>query len=59
MINLETNPMVLLSVINTKLRDHYDNLEALCDDLDIDQAALETKLEGIDYHYDHNLNQFK
>ena len=30
------NPQILLSVINTKLRDNYDSLSALCEDLDYD-----------------------
>ena len=29
---LPKDPMLLLSVVNTKLRDYYHNLDALCDD---------------------------
>ena len=34
---LPNDPMILLSVVNTKLRDEYDSLEALCDDLELDE----------------------
>lgn len=50
--------VMLLSFINLKLRDFYDNLDALCDDLDADRKEIETKLAGIDYHYDSEKNQF-
>lgn len=52
------DPVMLLSFINLKLRDFYSSLEALCDDLDADQTEIETKLAGIDYHYDREKNQF-
>ena len=32
-LNLPKDPVMLLSVINTKLRDRYPSLDALCDDL--------------------------
>ena len=50
---------MLLSYLNTQLRDNYNSLEALCDALDADQATLEATLAGIDYHYNRELNQFK
>ena len=33
-------PVMLLSFINLKLRDFYDDLDALCDDLDIDRQEI-------------------
>lgn len=50
--------MLLLSVVNTKLRDHYKNLDALCEDMQLDRAHLAAKLEIIDYEYDEERNQF-
>ncbi len=51
-------PVMLLSFINLKLRDFYDDLDALCDDLDIDRQEIENKLAVIDYRYDSEKNQF-
>ncbi len=36
---LPSDPIMLLSVVNLKLRDFYPALDALCDDLDADKAA--------------------
>ena len=47
--NLPKDPMILLSVINTKIRDHYHTLDALCDDMQIEKAELIDILKGIDY----------
>lgn len=52
------DPVMLLSFINLKLRDFYDDLDALCDDLDIDRQEIENKLAVIDYRYDSEKNQF-
>ena len=51
-------PMILLSVVNTKLRDFYPSLQALCDDMEISEAELKEKLAQIDYEYDGLKNQF-
>lgn len=52
------DPVMLLSYVNLKLRDYYDSIEALCEDLDLDRQELEQKLESIDYRYDQEHNQF-
>lgn len=52
------DPIMLLSFINTRLRDQYASLDQLCEDLDVDQAALEYKLHTVDYIYDRKKNQF-
>lgn len=51
-------PVMLLSVVNTKLRDYYSTLDALCEDMEIDKKELIEKLELIDYTYDVGRNQF-
>lgn len=56
---LKLNPVVLLSVINTKLRDYYSSLELLCDDLNIDKVSLEAIFSKINYFYNEKENQFK
>lgn len=55
---LPTDPMILLSVVNTKLRDYYPTLDALCDDLHLSEKELAEKLAQIDYVYDAGRNQF-
>lgn len=55
---LPNDPMLLLSVVNTKLRDYYSGVEALCLDLHIDKDTLIKKLGDIDYEYDPESNQF-
>ena len=37
---LSSNSYVLLSVVNTKLRDFYSNLDDLCNDLDEDKDEI-------------------
>ena len=55
---LPGDPVILLSVINTKLRDFYPSLEALCEDMQADQNETTEKLKRIDYEYDAVRNQF-
>ena len=49
---------MLLSVVNTKLRDEYESLEELCAALNADEAEITRALAAIDYHYDPARNQF-
>lgn len=55
---LPKDSMMLLSVVNTKLRDTYSSLEELCKDLDVEQSALEKQLKEIGYMYHEELNRF-
>lgn len=55
---IPSDPYILLSFINTKLRDEFPNLDELCRSLDIDQASLTSKLEGAGFSYDPSTNQF-
>ncbi len=56
---LPKDPMILLSYINTKLRDFYPSLSALCRDLAVDEAALREKLGALGYSYQSEQNQFR
>ena len=58
MMKLPEDPVMLLSFVNTKLRDQYASLDALCDDLDAPRAALEDKLGEIGYLYNAKENRF-
>ena len=55
---LPRDPVMLLSVVNTKLRDYYSTLDVLCEDMQVDKQELIGKLEMIDYTYDAGSNQF-
>ena len=58
MDKLPKDPMLLLSVVNTKLRDYYSSLDTLCEDMGVDRDSLTEKLKNIDYEYDSDVNQF-
>lgn len=55
---LPEDSAMLLSFVNLKLRDFYDSLDALCEDLDADRQEITAKLAELDYHYDAERNQF-
>ena len=55
---LPRDPVMLLSVVNTKLRDYYSTLDVWCEDMQVDKQELIGKLEMIDYTYDAGSNQF-
>lgn len=52
------DPVILLSYVNTQLRDYYDSLEALCTCRGINKTQLLEKMSSIDYYYDEKQNQF-
>ena len=48
---LPKDPMLLLSVVNTKLRDYYHSL-------DVNKEEIISALKLIDYAYDSDIQQF-
>ena len=59
---LPQDPVMLLSYLNTQLRDNYSSPEQLFDGLDIpkdEQEEIIEKLRAIGYTYNRELNQFK
>jgi len=50
---------MLMSFLNTKLRDEYDSPAALCDDLDLDREEIEAKLAAAGFTYDPQRNQYR
>lgn len=58
-MNIPNDPAILLSYINTQLRDNYKNLDDLCKSLDVSENDIVSKLELIGYKYDEKLNRFK
>lgn len=55
---LPEDPMILLSYVNTKLRDEFPSLRELCLTLGVDKEDLCRRMKQIDYEYDSALNRF-
>lgn len=55
---LPKDPVMLLSFINTKLRDEYSSLDTLAEDMGENTEAIKASLEAINYKYDESLNKF-
>lgn len=55
---LPQDPIILLSFVNTKLRDEYPGLDELCAALGEDRTALCRKLADVGYTYVEQRNQF-
>lgn len=58
MNGLPQDPVMLMSVINMKLRDFYTDLDALCDDMGIDRKELEDKLGNAGFGYSEDSKRF-
>ena len=52
------DPVMLLSYVNTQLRDYYSSLDALCEDKGIGKEELGEKMKSIEYVYEVDRNQF-
>lgn len=57
-ITIPSDPVILLSFINTRLRDYHSSLDDLCLSLGIEKKELTDKLLSIDYSYNPDRNQF-
>lgn len=57
-MSIPNDPMILLSYINTQLRDFYPSIDELSKSLNIDTDELKSRLAEIDYEYDPELNRF-
>ena len=55
---LPADPIMCMSVVNTKLRDLYGSLDDLCEDLEEDRETLEKRLQAAGFAYDPDQNQF-
>ena len=58
MVNIPKDPVMLLSYINTQLRDNYPDMDELCRSLCLDRKDVDEKLASIDYEYDPEKNQY-
>lgn len=57
-MSLPKDAVMLLSVVNTKLRDYYSNLEDLAAAEDTTAEEICEKLAAINYVYDEKQNKF-
>ncbi len=57
-MSLPKDPVMLLSVVNTKLRDYYPNLDELAKAEGVTAEEIISKLKNINYIYDENHNRF-
>lgn len=58
-MSIPQDPVMLYSFLNTKLRDFYPSLEALCEDMDVNQEEILTKLASMGFVYDEKENRFR
>lgn len=58
-MDLPTDPFILLSYVNTKLRDEYDSLDKFCQSEDVDKDTLVSKLHDAGFDYMPQINQFR
>lgn len=58
-MDLPKDPIILLSFINTKLRDFYPNLHELCMDLAVEEIEIINKLSSVGFEYNKERNCFE
>ena len=57
-MTLPNDPIMLMSYLNTQLRDNYPSLEELCKSMCLDEAEIRAKLETVGFVYQPERNQF-
>ena len=57
-MNMPNDPVMLLSYINTLLRDNYSSLDELSSSMGVDAEEISSRLEAIGYSYDAQQNRF-
>ena len=58
-MGLPTDPIMLFSVINTKLRDQYPSLKKLCEDMQVSEEDVIQRLSMAGFSYDEEENRFR
>lgn len=56
--NMPNDPVMLLSFVNTRMRDEHVTLDELCSQFDADRKTIEEKLDKLGYTYNNELNKF-
>lgn len=57
-MKLPEDPVMLYSFINTKLRDSYASLDALCEDFGVEKEEILQKLKSVGFEYNPSKNRF-
>ena len=52
------DPIMLLSYVNTQLRDNYSSLDDFCASLDVEKQSIIDQLKAVNYEYSEELNKF-
>ena len=55
---IPNDPAILMSYLNTQLRDFYTDLDDLCKSLSLNRTQIEQKLSSIGYRYSEKHKQF-
>ena len=58
MDKLPQDPFMLMSFVNTKLRDEYHSLDELCKSLGVDRLELESRPKSAGFEYNEAQNKF-
>ncbi|MCD7837593.1 MAG: DUF4250 domain-containing protein [Clostridiales bacterium] len=57
-MSIPNDPVILLSYLNTQLRDNYSSLVEFCKANCVDEGQIRQKLSLINYEYSPERNQF-
>lgn len=57
-MSLPRDPVMLLSYVNTCLRDKYPSLSAFCEEEGASREEITQKLAAVGYEYDPEKNKF-
>ena len=55
---LKMDPHIVLSLVNTKLRDRGKSLDGVCEELGVDKHLLDAFLGTLGYRYELALNRY-
>lgn len=56
---MKMDSFILLSWVNTKLRDEFHSIDSFCEYYELDKRDIIEKLEAIGYSYNEEVNQFR
>ena len=57
-MNIPKDPVMLMSYINTQLRDNYSSLSELTKSMGLDEKEIIETMSSIGMKYDEKLNKF-